>query len=311
MDLDKVYEQAPHAIDAYGWALTILNLLPNSNQIKSFKTFFGDESNTASRVNDQQQLEFYLSTEPTERPTLQCALKIKLFDMYRTNPDTSLDSSVLTHLLTIDNLEDLEKNVDKLVEYLSQLSPDMVNEKLVELLLEPFMFFSERVRKEVLPLVLIPKEIYVGEEDFRSRIDFSNFYYSVYTDFVGGKCMRNEMTMGVSIAPFMDMSKYKTFVIPRVLGLMSMHSVQIRLVLLEYFPFYVGLINDDESLRYEVLPEMLLGLKDRNDEIVAKTFACLSVIVKILGSEIVVGRGPNDRDRQSIFSEKLPKVGIY
>ncbi len=310
MDLDKVYQQAPHAIDAYGWALTILNLLPNSNQIKSFKSFFGDESSNTNRANDQQQLELYLSTEPTERPTLGCALKIQLFDLYRKNPDSGLENSDLSQLLAIDNLEDLEKNIDKLIEYLSKLSSDMVNEKLVEFLLEPFMFYSERIRKEVLPLIFIPKEVYVGEENFRNRIDFSNFYYSVYTDYVGGKCMQNEMTLGVSIEPFMEMSKYKTFVIPRVLGLMSMHTMQIRLVLLEYFPFYVGLINDEESLKYEVLPEMLLGLKDRNDEIVSKTFACLSVIVKILGSEIVVGKGPNHSDRLSIFSDKLPKVRI-
>ena len=78
------------------------------------------------------------------------------------------------------------------------------------------------------------------------------------------------MTLGVSIEPFMDMSKYRTFVIPRVLNLMSMHSVQVRMVLLEYFPFYCGMINDLESLRYEVLPEMLLGLKDTNDELVSR-----------------------------------------
>lgn len=49
-DLNNVYKQAPHSIDAYGWALTILNILP-SNKIKSFKSFFGDDSSSINNSN--------------------------------------------------------------------------------------------------------------------------------------------------------------------------------------------------------------------------------------------------------------------
>lgn len=44
MDLNRIYQEAPHSIDAYGWAITILNLVSNGNKKKSFKAFFGDES---------------------------------------------------------------------------------------------------------------------------------------------------------------------------------------------------------------------------------------------------------------------------
>lgn len=301
-ELDRTMQQVPHAIDAYGWALTILNLLPSENQVKSFKSFFGDDSGAGG---DAKQLELYLSADPIERPNLESALKIGLFDLYRVGDETNSDE---THLFKIDNLEELDQNFDKLLDYLCNLKPEKVNEKLIEFLLLPFMFYSDRMRREVFPMVFVPKEVYVNESNFQNQIDFNNFHFSVYHDFVSEKCRRNEMTMGVSIEPFMEMNKYKTFVVPRVLELMSMHSLQIRLVLLEYFPFYVGMINDEESLRYEVLPEMLLGLKDRNDELVSRTFACLSVIVKILGSEVVVGTKSGNNEKQSIFSEKLPKT---
>ena len=45
LELNKVFQAAPHSIDAYGWALTILNLLPSFNAThKSFSAFFGDDT---------------------------------------------------------------------------------------------------------------------------------------------------------------------------------------------------------------------------------------------------------------------------
>lgn len=60
IDLNQVYQESPHAIDAYGWALTILNLLPSNKQIKSFKTFFGDDpKNDHSSKYDEFQMFYF------------------------------------------------------------------------------------------------------------------------------------------------------------------------------------------------------------------------------------------------------------
>lgn len=264
--------------------------------------------NSRCENTSAEQLELYLSSDPAERPSLKKALDIKLFSSYKTNED---ENSTESQLFKIDNLEDLEKNFTMLLNYCANLAAPSVNEKLIDFLLTPFMFFSERMRKEIFPMLFIPKEVYVGEENFQSKLDFTNFYFSVYQNYMTGKCMHNEMTMGISIEPFMDLNKYKTFVIPRVLNLLTMHSTQIRLVLLEYFPFYIGHINDNQSLHYEILPELLVGLKDKNDQLVSLTFSCLSIIVKILGSEIVIGKGSSSKnERHNIFSNNLPKVLI-
>lgn len=49
--------------------------------------------------------------------------------------------------------------------------------------------------------------------------------------------------------------------------------------------------------------QMLIGLRDTDDRIVAATFSALAVMVPILGSDIVVGG-----DKRKHFIEGRPKV---
>jgi hypothetical protein len=53
-----------------------------------------------------------------------------------------------------------------------------------------------------------------------------------------------------------------------------------------------------------------LGLKDCNDELASKTFTSLSIMVKLLGSEVVIGSSFKNDKNEKIrhFSNNLPKV---
>jgi hypothetical protein len=55
---------------------------------------------------------------------------------------------------------------------------------------------------------------------------------------------------------------------------------------------------------------LLLGLKDCNDELASKTFTSLSIMVKLLGSEVVIGSSFKNDKNEKIrhFSNNLPKV---
>ncbi len=151
-DLNKIYKLAPHSIDAYGWAMTVLSILPNSsinkNEKNSFRTFFGEHNDLVTNPvvekldtdlpslefkfdNSFEQLELYLNKEPTERPTLKSALNIKLFDLYKID-DFFDESSIEFELFQIDNLEDLELNYEKLIEYLMRLNKEQMNLKINE-----------------------------------------------------------------------------------------------------------------------------------------------------------------------------------
>jgi hypothetical protein len=61
--------------------------------------------------------------------------------------------------------------------------------------------------------------------------------------------------------------------------------------------------------------KLLLGLKDKNDKLVSLTFCCLSIMVQLLGSEVVVGPSVSSKNKKHgnqqplrYFSENIPKV---
>jgi hypothetical protein len=312
--------------------------------------------------------------------------------------DTGQQQQPLDTLKSINSLEELEAEWSKVVDYLeaivgaskqpqsqpqSQLQQQqlVVTEKLVELLLRPFMFYSSRVRQVIFPSVFIPREEYAKLETagghsamstattaaatmmstthhkstHKASVGFNlkHFFHTKlllllksspsasasasssvvgtggYQSLNGGaitavneadnQAAQHQQPLKhspppaghCSLEPFIDLDKYKAFVLPRILNLFSMHIAPVRLVLLEYFPFYIYLINDTDTLKYELLPELLLGLKDKNDQIVSLTFTCLSIMVNLLGAEAVVGKSaPNER-RQKYFSDNLPKVSVH
>lgn len=51
--------------------------------------------------------------------------------------------------------------------------------------------------------------------------------------------------------------------------------------------------------------QMLIGLRETDDRIVAATFSALAVMVPILGADVVVGG-----ERKKLFIEGRPKVSI-
>lgn len=65
-------------------------------------------------------------------------------------------------------------------------------------------------------------------------------------------------------------------------------DVSIRLVLLSHFNSFVHTFQDDE-LKSQILPELLVGIKDTNDHLVSATLKALADIVPILGAATVIG----------------------
>lgn len=81
----------------------------------------------------------------------------------------------------------------------------------------------------------------------------------------------------------------------------AVRDAQIRLILLEYFVDYMNFFTLDE-LTDQLLPQLLVGIKDTNDILVASTLHCLAELVPILGSAVVVGR-----NRGRYFADGRPQ----
>ncbi|XP_053694537.1 protein-associating with the carboxyl-terminal domain of ezrin [Sabethes cyaneus] len=94
---------------------------------------------------------------------------------------------------------------------------------------------------------------------------------------------------------------FSTYIIPKIKQVFCVPDAQIRLTLLEYFPAYVDFFSK-EDLKEHILPQLLLGIKDTNDVLVAKTLLCLADLVPVLGSAVVIGG-----NRSKIFADGRPQ----
>uniref|UniRef100_A0A182SCH3 Protein kinase domain-containing protein n=1 Tax=Anopheles maculatus TaxID=74869 RepID=A0A182SCH3_9DIPT len=94
---------------------------------------------------------------------------------------------------------------------------------------------------------------------------------------------------------------FAAYILPKVKQVFCVQDAQIRLILLEYFPAYVEFFTK-EDLQDHILPQLLLGIKDTNDVLVAKTLLCLADLVPILGSAVVIGG-----NRSKIFADGRPQ----
>ena len=98
-----------------------------------------------------------------------------------------------------------------------------------------------------------------------------------------------------------SMNCFTKYVIPKLMQVFCVLDVQIRLILLEYFPLYVNVFTRDELIE-QILPQLLLGIKDTNDLLVTKTLLCLADLIPILGATAVIGS-----NRRKLFADGRPQ----
>lgn len=102
--------------------------------------------------------------------------------------------------------------------------------------------------------------------------------------------------------PILPQDLYISHCLPLILKLLRSKQVHVRLILLKYVSLYVQAIDKD-ILEDDVLPLILIGLRDENDAIVTATFHGLAFIVPILGGAVVVGG-----DRKKYFTDSRPNI---
>lgn len=157
-----------------------------------------------------------------------------------------------------------------LVDKLKQFDEATVGSQLSELLLSRLVLIDTSAQFYFIPYLLKPQNL---EDDEETSVDDGLFSTPAFVKYI----------------------------VPKLKQVFRVLDVQIRLTLLEHFPSFVNAFTKEELVE-DILPQLLLGIKDTNDLLVTKTLLCLAELIPILGASQVIGK-----NRKKLFADGRPQ----
>eukprot|EP00058_Branchiostoma_floridae_P006974 XP_002592462.1 hypothetical protein BRAFLDRAFT_118920 [Branchiostoma floridae] len=297
--------QCGHARDAYAFGIL-------AEQMLEYLTEMGGMCKTF----ELSVSEGLLHPEPSARPKLKTLLSDKIFK------NDYLE--IMNFLKNITVKDEEEKNFffSMLAAKVYSLPPVLVATRLVPQLMTRLVMAEPVAVESFYPHLLtpstdlgsraVPRSVpELGTEwgrhglghNMAEPVAVESFYPHLLTP--STEKNRSEEFIPGQVNPILPAAVYREHVIPILADLFAVHEEHVRMILLHHFPAFAEQF-DPELIRRRILRQLLLGLKDTNDQIVAATFRALAEVVPVLGGEVVVGG-----QRKKYFKEGRPKFATY
>ncbi|XP_072379255.1 protein-associating with the carboxyl-terminal domain of ezrin isoform X1 [Diabrotica undecimpunctata] len=240
--------------------------------IYAFGVLASDLLKTSKDESDMDSLENFLgfcknellNTDFSKRPTFKSILDQEFFN----NDFITINSFLLE--LPVKNDNEKLNFFQNLKHKLFKFEEEIVASQLSGLLLSRLVLLNKTAQTSLLPFLLTPQ---TGDENEEKSTLFSE-------------------------------NTFKKYLCPKLLEIFKVRDVEIRLLLLTFFPKYMHTFSH-EDLQNRILPELLVGIKDTNDHLVSITLTTLALLVPILGSETVVGG-----KRAKLFNDGRPTHSV-
>ncbi|XP_033762729.1 protein-associating with the carboxyl-terminal domain of ezrin-like [Pecten maximus] len=208
-----------------------------------------------------------LHPDPKARPKLETLLNDRLFR------NDFITISRFLQNITLKSAKEKKEFFEDIMERLYKIPEETVGRCLTRSLLCRFVLLDTDAKRHLIPNILVP---YRGD--------------------------KRPNTSAGEETPLFSVSTFKTFIVPEIHRVFHCHDYHIRMTLLTYFSHYVDLFTK-ENLEETILPQVLLGLRDTNEDLAALSLRCLADLVPLLGRQMVIGG-----KAKTYFKRGMPKT---